>query len=146
MHMRQNSFVAIEEDITHYSQISGRDMDNYFSAQGKLRNVHVQGDAHSVYYIREKDTVLTSANVVACENLKIFMDSSKVSQVRFYGTPKGHIYPLAELPAAEGSLTGFVWDEENRPLPALRPERWSSSRWCHRLPRALPRPPSPRKS
>lgn len=117
MHMRNNSFVAIEEDLSHYSQISGRDMDNYFSGQGKLRNVHVQGDAHSVYYIREQDTVLTSANVVACENLKILMDSSKVSQVRFYGLPKGHIYPLNELPAADANLSGFIWDEENRPLP-----------------------------
>jgi lipopolysaccharide export system protein LptA len=115
MQMRGNSFVAIDEDHTHYSQISGRDMDNYFTPDNKLKSVHVTQEGKSVYYAKEKDSTVTSANAVECSNMAIYMDSGKVSNVRFYLKPKGNIYPVDQLPATKEKLVGFVWDEINRP-------------------------------
>lgn len=116
MEMRKNSFVATEETGSEYSQISGKNMDNYFGTDNKLKSVLVMGNGQSVYYIREKDSAVTSANTVICENMRINLDSNKVTDVRFYKKPEGIIYPLAELPEAKKVLPGFVWDEENRPM------------------------------
>jgi lipopolysaccharide export system protein LptA len=116
METRQNSFVALEEDMDHYSQISGTDMDNLFGADNKLKTVLVKGKAKSVYYIKEKDTAVTSANISTCENMKITMDSGKVADVRLYRSPEGNIYPLDQIPDEKKTLAGFVWDPENRPF------------------------------
>lgn len=116
MQMRKNAFVALEEDELHYSQISGTDMDNVFGADNKLRMVQVMENGRSVYYIKEKDSTVTSANVVACRNMRIYMDSSKVDNVRFYDQPKGDLYPLDQLPETDRVLPGFLWDIDNRPL------------------------------
>lgn len=115
MEMRSSCFVATEESSTQYSQISGTDMNNYFGDDKKLKTVWVLNNSRSVYYIREKDSAITSANVVACRDMKINMDSGKVGNVRFYGTPAGVSYPVSELPDADKILPGFVWDAENRP-------------------------------
>ncbi len=115
MEMRQNSFVAIKEDTLHFSQISGQNMDNNFGSDNKLKSVYVRGEGKSIYYIKEKDSVITSANATECSNMKIFTDSGRVSNVRFYGNPVGNVYPMEDLPVEKEKLKGFVWDEMNRP-------------------------------
>lgn len=115
MEMRKNCFVSTEESALQYSQISGTNMNNHFGEDKKLHTVWVLGNSNSVYFIREKDSVITSANVVSCRDMKIHLDSGKVSDVRFYGNPAGITYPIDELPLDKQVLPGFVWDDENRP-------------------------------
>lgn len=116
MQMRKNSFVSLQEDSSHFSQISGTNMDNIFGSDSKLRMVHVKGSGRSIYYIKEKDSLVTSANVSVCESMKILMDSNRVSNVRFYSNPTGNVYPLKDLPGDKQFLSGFVWDTEHRPF------------------------------
>lgn len=115
MHMRGNSFVAMQEDEERFSQISGRDMDNRFNEENRLKSVWVKGSGESIYYVREKDSTLSSANSVQYANMLISLDSNRVSDIRFYGNPAGNIYPIDQLPGQKEKLAGFVWDEENRP-------------------------------
>lgn len=119
MKMRSSSFVVLQEDETHFSQISGRDMDNRFNRENRLRSVLVTGQGRSIYYVKEKDTAVTAANVVQYNKMLITLDSNRVSNVRFYGQPEGNIYPVDQLPSGKEKLTGFIWDEENRPQPEL---------------------------
>lgn len=122
MHLRQKSFIAMQEDTAHYSQISGTNMDNYFTEDNKLKTVRVKGEGKSVYYIKEKDSAVTSANAVQYNNMQIDLDSNRVSGVRFYGNPSGTLYPLSDFPKEQKILPGFVWDEDNRPTaPEFKP-------------------------
>lgn len=114
MKMRQNSFVAILEDTGVYSQIKGKNMDNAF-ANNKLSSVYVSGDSRSIYYIKEKDSAISSVNVINSERMKIFFDSGKVEQVRFYETGQGNMYPIDQLPSDKQFIEGFKWDIENKP-------------------------------
>lgn len=116
MQMRKNAFVVMQEDDSHFSQISGKNMDNVFGNDNKLKVVHVKGDGKSIYYIREKDSILSSANVTNCTDMKIFTDSNKVRDVRFYGQSVGNVYPLADLPLDKEKLPGFTWDLSKKPL------------------------------
>lgn len=115
MEMRRNSFIAMKEDEAHFSQISGENMDNLFSDDNKLKLVNVRGNGRSVYYAKEKDSSITTANVVECADMKINLDSGRVKDVRFYASPKGNIYPIDQLPSERSVLPGFLWDEMNRP-------------------------------
>jgi lipopolysaccharide export system protein LptA len=115
MHMRQKSFIAMQEDTGHFSQISGTDMDNYFSADNKLKTIRVKGDGKSIYYIKEKDTIVTSANAVQYNHMQIDLDSNRVSGVRFYGNPSGTLFPIGDFPTEKKILPGFVWDADKRP-------------------------------
>lgn len=115
MEMRGHSFVSIDEDSHRFSQISGNDMNNFFGPDNKIKTVEVMDHGKSVYYIKEGDSLITSANIVSCEQMKILFDSGKVDHVRFYGKPKGTIFPVDQIPEGEAKLVGFVWDIQNKP-------------------------------
>ncbi|MEK0421268.1 MAG: hypothetical protein RLZZ161_1119 [Bacteroidota bacterium] len=119
MEMRQKSFIAMREDTGHFSQISGTDMDNFFTSDNKLKTIRVKGNGKSVYYIKEKDAAVTSANAVQYNNMQIELDSNRVSGVRFYGKPSGTLYPMTDFPNEQKILPGFIWDENNRPSAGI---------------------------
>ena len=105
----------MHEDTGHFSQISGADMDNYFTPENKLKTIRVKGDGKSIYFIKEKDSAITTANSVQYGNMQIDLDSNRVSGVRFYGNPSGTLYPMGDFPKEQKTLPGFIWDEGNRP-------------------------------
>lgn len=112
------AFLASEIKKQTYNQIAGKKMTNYF-LEGKLRQVHVEGNARSVYYIRDNETdsaMYTGINKVACRNMMIVLDSSKVNSIMFYSKPEGKMYPVNEFPENEKQLEGLEW------RPHLRPE------------------------
>ncbi|MCX8484506.1 MAG: hypothetical protein ORO02_04765 [Bacteroidia bacterium] len=111
-----NAFVAIQEDNLHYSQIQGDSMMQRFTPQQKLAQVQVFHKAQSIYYLRDADT-LQSANLVSSENMNIRFDEGKISSIAFYESPKGVLYPIADLPAAEAKLPRFLYDIQNKPTP-----------------------------
>jgi len=113
--LRGHSFVAMKEDSLHFSQISGTDMEHLFGADNKIRNTRVLGSGESVYYIKNDDGTLGSANIIRCADMAFYFDSSRISEVRFYGTPEGHVYPLAQVPESKAVLPGLNWLEGTRP-------------------------------
>mgnify|MGYP006191433631 FL=1 len=109
-----NAFVAIQEDNLHYSQIQGDSMMQRFTIEQKLAQVQVFRKAQSVYFLRDADT-LQSANLVSSENMNIRFEDGKINSIAFYGDPKGVLYPIADLPAADAKLPRFVYDIQNKP-------------------------------
>jgi lipopolysaccharide export system protein LptA len=89
--VKENAFIASQVKPNYYNQISGVNMVNYFN-DNKLSQVLVDGNAQIIYYIRDNDTdtaEYSGVNKEACKKMLIFMDSSKVSHIKFYGQPKG---------------------------------------------------------
>lgn len=112
-----DAFLAAEVKPSYYNQISGKTMINRFDS-GVLRKVYVEGNAQSIYYLRnnESDTAeYTGVNKVKCGRMQIDFDSSKVSGIRFYTQPEGKMYPVLQFPDAERYLTGLDWKVGNQP-------------------------------
>lgn len=106
-----NSFLASEVKPNVYNQIAGKNMVNQF-AKNQLKSVLVNGNAESIYYIRDNETdsaEYTGVNRVACGKMQIGFDSSKVNSIRFYNEPEGKMYPVKEFPESEKFLSGFKW-------------------------------------
>jgi len=118
MELRREAFVITREDSLHYSQIAGRDMDQWFGDDNKMRLAHVRGQGQSVYFMRENDSLLSGVNVINCEDMAMYFDSGRVSQVRFYRQPKGDVYPMDQIPAGADRLMGFNWNPDERPQRA----------------------------
>lgn len=113
-----NAFLASEVKPDHYNQIAGQEMINYFDSN-RLSSVLVEGNAQSIYYLRNNETdtaEYTGVNKVSCGLMRISFDSSKVKSIRFYTQPEGKIYPVREFPDAEKHLSGLDWNPEGKPL------------------------------
>ena len=109
-----NAFLAIQEDNLHYSQMQGDYMVQWFNHEQKLTQMQVSRNAQSIYYLREADT-LQSANVVSSQIIKIRFNDGKIAGIILFQDPKGVLYPIADLPAAEAKLSRFVYDIQNKP-------------------------------
>lgn len=120
-----NAFIASEVKPSHYNQIAGKQMNNYFSSN-KLKRVMVEGNAASVYYIRDNETdsaLFTGVNKVSSSAMQIEMDSATVSSIKFYKNPEGKIHPVKDFPESEKYLSGFKIRTETRPSKQKALER-----------------------
>jgi lipopolysaccharide export system protein LptA len=120
-----NAFLASEIKKKTFNQISGRVMINRFDSN-QLRSVLVDGNAESIYYLRDNETdsaEYTGVNKVACSKMRINFDSSKVDNIRFYGQPESKMYPVKQFPDGEKFLKGLDWQIVKKPATALFLER-----------------------
>ena len=118
MWMYQNAMNILKEDSNKFSQIVGNTITNYFEDGTKdLKLSHVVGKCESIYFIREKDSIVTSANRVASDEMKIILNEGKVSQIRMFNKPKGKLYPLDKFPVERSKLPSFFWKPEDKPIP-----------------------------
>lgn len=123
--VHENAFLASEVKPGFYNQIAGKKMVNLFDSN-KLKSVQVQGNAQSIYYLRDNETdsaQYTGVNKVACGRMLILLDSSKVKAIKFYTQPEGKMYPLNQFPDSEKHLVGLKWRIEDLPLKEAFTER-----------------------
>ncbi len=103
-----NAFLAAELKPGSFNQISGRTMINRFDSN-KLKLVLVEGNAESIYYLRDNETD-------TAEYTGVKLDSSKVNDIRFYGSPEGKMYPIKDFPDSEKLLKGLDWKIDQKPV------------------------------
>jgi len=108
------AFLCIKEDSNAFSQIQGDSIHFNLDSNQRISESRVYRKGKSIYYLKEQDT-LNSVFSVQCENMKFQFADGRISQVRFYVSPKGKLYPISEFPSGESKLNNFVWDEKNRP-------------------------------
>jgi len=114
MDIFENAWIVQEEAVGHYNQIKGDTMYNYF-VLNKLKEVLVFPNAESVYYAKESDTAYTGINVIACEQMRIKLDSQVVKKIVFYKQPKAHLYPVDKIPSNKKYLKGFEQKIDRKP-------------------------------
>lgn len=119
MWMYQNAMNVLKEDSNKFSQIVGNTIINYFEDGSKdLTLSHVIGNCESIYFIREKDSVISSANRVSSSEMKIIMQERKVAQIKMFGKPKGNLFPMDQFSPDRSRLSTFFWKPEDKPRPS----------------------------
>lgn len=120
-----NAFLASEIKPLIYNQISGRTMVNSFD-NNQLKSVLVDGNAESIYYLRNNETdtaEYTGVNKVASGRMRINFDSSKVNEIRFFGKPESKMFPVKDFPDGEKFLRGLFWQIDMKPKIEIFMER-----------------------
>ena len=115
MLLQHNSFIVNTEegDSTHFNQVKGKIITGFF-ADGKLDRMFVDGNAESIYYVKE-DSVYSGMNRMLSSRIKVLFKDSKLKDIISILQPEGNYYPIDEIPADEDILKGFIWKPKERP-------------------------------
>ncbi len=121
--LESNAFVISLTDTTQktqYDQVKGRRMIGYVEKGKDLTRVYVEGNAESVYFIREekedKTQELIGVNVGLGSDMDIYLEDKKPVRINTLKNPEMTTYPEEQLPMDKRYLKDFKWHSEERPL------------------------------
>lgn len=113
--MYNTAFIVSKDSTNTFNQIRGKDMVGYFR-DNVLYKISVDGNAQTVYYIREDDGYLIGVNIAESSAMNIRLRNNEVHTINYVSEPKEVMYPVKELPADMRTLKGFNWQGLLRPV------------------------------
>ncbi len=108
-------FIISQDDTNSYNQIKGRTMVGYFN-NNEIVQIRVNGNAETLYYLREEDKSLIGIQKAISNRLIIYLDSNQIRGFTYIDKPDGAIYTVWELSGDDLLLRDFRWIEGRRPL------------------------------
>ncbi len=112
--MYNSAFIVAKDTIKGFDQIKGKNMVGYFT-ENELDRIFVDGNAQTIYWVREEDGDLIGINISQSSTMLIRMQESEIHDIRYFSSPEEVMYPEEELPEHESKLKGFQWLEAVRP-------------------------------
>ncbi|MGI4832121.1 MAG: OstA-like protein [Janthinobacterium lividum] len=109
-----NAFTIQEDTIGDYNQVKGRRMTAYFQ-QSQMRRIDVLGNAESIYFTLEGDSVMSGMNKSVSASMTLRFANNKIKQLTWVTNPEASYTPPAELKAEEKQFKGFKWRATERP-------------------------------
>jgi lipopolysaccharide export system protein LptA len=111
-------FIVSMDDTIHrntFNQIKGRVMTGHFK-ENKLVKIVVNGNAESLFYVREENGDLIGINKTTSNDMKIYLTENEVQVIAPIKNVEAHMYPDGEVPEEDRKIKGFKWIENKRPL------------------------------
>lgn len=116
--MYNSSFIISYDTLDSYNQIKGKNMIGYFK-DNELVKINVDGNAQTVYYVREADGYLIGVNLAESSTMTIRLKDNKLKTISYQTQAKEIMHPGGEITAAEKELKGFTWQDKSRPRKIL---------------------------
>ena len=114
IYMYSTAFIVSKDTTETYNQIRGKNMVGNL-VDNELKSIDVNGNAETVYYVREEDKTLIGVNKAAGSRMTLHVTDSKIERIVYYDKPAGNMFPDREVPAEERLLKGFNWRLTSRP-------------------------------
>ncbi|MGM0565237.1 MAG: OstA-like protein [Bacteroidota bacterium] len=115
MELFNKSIIANYDTLDWYNQIKGKYMKAYFK-ENNLYKIENQGNAESIYYVKDEEGVLKGVNKSVSGSLTIYFEDNKFSWITFVEKPNAVMYPLREMSDEDRFFPDFQWQENRRPL------------------------------
>jgi lipopolysaccharide export system protein LptA len=112
--MYNSAFIVSRDSLEGYNQIKGKNMVGHF-LDNELDNIFVDGNAQTVYWVREDDKRLIGINLAKSSTMLIRLEDNAIKGISYFSGPTETMYPEKDLPKAEAILRGFQWLEQQRP-------------------------------
>jgi lipopolysaccharide export system protein LptA len=115
MLLRHNSFIVNSEDpdTTNFNQIKGKMISGYFK-NNKLSQMFVDGNAESIYYIKD-DSAYVGLNHQVSSRIKMIFIDGKLKNINSIRSVQASTTPMDELTEEDKILKGFIWKPKDRP-------------------------------
>ncbi|WP_423146999.1 OstA-like protein [Rubrolithibacter danxiaensis] len=114
MLLQNNGFIVnTEKDSTKFNQIKGKVLTGYFK-DNKMDRMFVDGNAESIYYVKE-DSVYTGMNRSVSSRIKVIFEKNELKDIIFIRKPEMTFYPIEKIPKDTEILKGFIWKPKERP-------------------------------
>ncbi len=109
--------IQAREKEGQYNQISGRDMKIYFDEESNLKHLLVDGNAESLYYLVEGDSIGSMIGLNKTESAYLSMDfkDNELDKLKLWSSTKAVVTPLSLLGPDDSVLKGFMWLDYLRP-------------------------------
>lgn len=115
IYMNSTAFIVSKDTTETYNQIRGKNMVGHF-VKNELATIDVNGNAETVYYVREADMKLIGVNKAAGSRMRLDVKDSKIDRILYFDKPAGNMFPDKDVPADQRMLKGFNWRFTSRPL------------------------------
>ncbi len=112
--MYNSAFIASKDTLKGFNQIKGKNMIGYF-VDNELDKIFVDGNAQTVYWVREDDGNLVGVNLAQSSTMAIRLEQKAIKGISYFSSPSEVMYPEKELPEDQSVLKGFQWLDEARP-------------------------------
>ena len=99
---------------TEFNQIKGLNIIGHLEHQN-LQRVDIVGNAECVYYVQEEDSSLIGINTSITSEMRIYLDSNHIQQIRYFDSPTGQVHPDEQMDTKDRKLQGFRWLDIYRP-------------------------------
>lgn len=116
--MHNSAFIISRDSMVNYNQIKGKNMVGYF-VENELNKIFVDGNAQTVYWVREDDGQLVGINLAKSSTLMIRLEDNNIKGISYFSGPNEVMYPEKDLPKEEAILKGFRWLEKIRPTDRM---------------------------
>ena len=115
VHVPTSAFMAQEVEVDYYNQLGGNDLKAFFIGKN-IDYIDIDGNAESIFYPLEKDSVMISHNYTQSSYLSMWFDEGKFSRAKFWTSPSGKMTPLPDLTPEQKTLKKFAWHDNIRPV------------------------------
>lgn len=109
-----NAFIIHMQHETVFDQIKGKTM-LALIAQKKIQEVQVDGNAESIYFIKDKDEY-NGANKSTSGFITVSFKNGEVNRIKLTGAPEAEFTPMEKIDLASFKLDGFVWHWGKKPM------------------------------
>lgn len=110
-----NGFIIQKDTIEGFNQIKGKTMIAYFK-DNELDHVYDDGNAETVYWLREEDGSMIGVNVSQSVAMDIKIEKNQIVRIKYFKKTNETLYPKEKMKPGIEMLKGFEWLEELRPV------------------------------
>ncbi len=108
-----NAFVVHWQDPDVYNQVKGKFMQAFIEKK-KITKIEVDGNAESIYFIKDKDAY-TGANKSTSGFITVSFNDGEVNRIKLTGAPEAEFTPMKKINLASYKLDGFSWHWDKKP-------------------------------
>jgi len=112
--MNSTAFIVSKDTLELFNQIRGKNMIGYVT-KNKLTSIDVNGNAETVYYVREEDKTLMGINKAQGSRMRIYVVDNNIERIVYFDKPAGNMFPDKDVPIDQRKLKGFQWRSNSRP-------------------------------
>ena len=109
-----NGFIIQKDTIEGFNQIKGKMMTAYFK-DNELDHVYDDGNAETVYWLREEDGSMIGLNVSQSVAMDIKIEDNQIVRIKYFKKTTETLYPTYKKKEGIEILKGFEWLDELRP-------------------------------
>jgi hypothetical protein len=85
-------------------------------AGNKLVSIDVEGNAESVYFVREDNKQLIGINKTKGSRMRLYVTDNKIKRISYFDRSDGNLFPEKNLAKDQRELQGFAWYILRRPF------------------------------
>jgi len=112
------AFMVSQDSLGSFNQIKGKNMVGYFN-KNELKTIKVDGNAQTIYFIREEDGYLIGVNLAEASSMLIRLKDSQINTIVYLSQPQETMYPREDIKPEQEKLKGFLWLDKLRPKNKL---------------------------